>query len=282
MDAMTHHTHEQKLTLILGGTGTTGRRVADRLTAHGVPIRLGSRSATPPFDWEDETTWAPALRNVTAAYLVYYPDLVVPGAVDTVRRFVELAVSSGAHRLVLLSGRGEKQAQRAEQALIESGADWTIVRSAFFAQNFSEKAFVDLIRSGMVALPAPETGEPFVDADDIADVVVAALTEDGHSGQLYELTGPRLLTFAEAVAEIATAANREVRYLQITPEHFLATLTEDGLPGDFAAALTEVLSTVLDGRNSYLTNGVSRALGRPPRDFADYARATATTGVWNH
>lgn len=282
MDAMTHHTHEQKLTLILGATGTTGRRVADRLTAHGLPIRLGSRSATPPFDWEDEATWAPALRNVTAAYLVYYPDLVVPGAIDTVRRFVELAVSSGAHRLVLLSGRGEEQAQRAEQALIESGADWTIVRSAFFAQNFSEKAFVDLIRSGMVALPAPETGEPFVDADDIADVVVTALTEDGHTGQLYELTGPRLLTFAEAVAEIATAANREVRYLQITPEHFLATLAEEGLPGDFAAALTEVLSTVLDGRNSYLTNGVSRALGRPPRDFADYARATATTGVWNH
>lgn len=282
MDAMTHHTHEQKLTLILGGTGTTGRRVADRLIAHGVPIRLGSRSATPPFDWEDETTWAPALRNVTAAYLVYYPDLVVPGAIDTVRRFVELAVSSGAHRLVLLSGRGEEQAQRAEQALIESGADWTIVRSAFFAQNFSEKAFVDLIRSGTVALPVPETGEPFVDADDIADVVVTALTEDGHSGQLYELTGPRLLTFAEAVAEIATAANREVRYLQITPEHFLATLAEEGLPGDFAAALTEVLSTVLDGRNSYLTNGVSRALGRPPRDFGDYARATATTGVWNY
>ena len=279
---MTHHTHEQKLTLILGGTGTTGRRVADRLIAHGVPIRLGSRSATPPFDWEDETTWAPALRNVTAAYLVYYPDLVVPGAIDTVRRFVELAVSSGAHRLVLLSGRGEEQAQRAEQALIESGADWTIVRSAFFAQNFSEKAFVDLIRSGTVALPVPETGEPFVDADDIADVVVTALTEDGHSGQLYELTGPRLLTFAEAVAEIATAANREVRYLQITPEHFLATLAEEGLPGDFAAALTEVLSTVLDGRNSYLTNGVSRALGRPPRDFGDYARATATTGVWNY
>jgi uncharacterized protein YbjT (DUF2867 family) len=165
--------------------------------------------------------------------------------------------------------------------VIESGADWTIVRCAFFAQNFSEKGFEEFVRAGTVALPAPEVGEPFVDADDIADVVVAALTEDGHSGQLYELTGPRLLTFAESVAEIAAAAGRDIDYLTISAEEFIAGLVEQGIPEEEATVFAEIFGTVLDGRNAYLTNGVQRALGRPPRDFTEYARDAAATGVWN-
>jgi uncharacterized protein YbjT (DUF2867 family) len=278
---MTSETQSRKLTLVTGSSGTTGGRVAKRLAERGVPTRLGSRSGSPAFDWADESSWPAVLDGVEAAYLVYYPDLVAPGAVDTIRRFAKVAVSSGVRRLVLLSGRGEEEAQRAEQALIESGADWTIVRCAFFAQNFSEKGFEEFVRAGTVALPAPEVGEPFVDADDIADVVVAALTEDGHSGQLYELTGPRLLTFAESVAEIAAAAGRDIDYLTISAEEFIAGLVEQGIPEEEATVFAEIFGTVLDGRNAYLTNGVQRALGRPPRDFTEYARAAAATGVWN-
>jgi uncharacterized protein YbjT (DUF2867 family) len=270
----------QKLTLVLGATGTTGRRVAARLAARAVPTRLGSRSGQPPFDWADEATWPGALENVTAAYLVYYPDLVAPGAVDTVRRFAELAVASGARRLVLLSGRGEEAARRAEQAVMDSGADWTIVQAAFFAQNFSEKGFEDFVRSGTVALPAPEVGEPFMDAEDIADVVAAALTEEGHSGQLYEVTGPRLLTFAEAIAEITSATGRNIDYQRISADDFISGLLAIGTPKDEATVFAEIFSTVLDGRNAYLTDGVRRALGRPPRDFAEYARDAAASGVW--
>ncbi|HEY0573453.1 MAG TPA: NAD(P)H-binding protein [Pseudonocardia sp.] len=278
---MTSDTQSRKLTLVTGSSGTTGGRVAKRLAERGVPTRLGSRSGSPAFDWADESSWPAVLDGVEAAYLVYYPDLVAPGAVDTIRRFAKVAVSSGVRRLVLLSGRGEEEAQRAEQALIESGADWTIVRCAFFAQNFSEKGFEEFVRAGTVALPAPEVGEPFVDADDIADVVVAALTEDGHSGQLYELTGPRLLTFAESVAEIAAATGRDIGYLTISTEEFIAGLVEQGIPEEEATVFAEIFGTVLDGRNAYLTNGVQRAVGRPPRDFTEYARAAAATGVWN-
>ncbi|MCU1651692.1 MAG: NmrA family transcriptional regulator [Pseudonocardia sp.] len=277
---MTTDTHTE-LTLVLGATGTTGRRVADRLAARGVATRLGSRSGQPPFDWADETTWPAVLRDVTAAYLVFYPDLVAPGALDSVRRFTEAAVAGGVRRLVLLSGRGEELAQLAEQAVMASGADVTIVRCAFFAQNFSEKGFEEFVRAGTVALPAPEVGEPFVDADDIADVVVAALTEDGHAGQLYELTGPRLLTFEEAVAEIAKATGQDIGYQRISAAEFIAGLVEQGIPEEEAAVFAEIFGTVLDGRNAHLTDGVRRALGRPPRDFADYARDAATTGVWN-
>ena len=151
--------------------------------------------------------------------------------------------------------------------------------SAFFAQNFSEKGFEEFIRAGTVALPAPEVGEPFVDADDIADVVVAALTEDGHAGQIYEVTGPRLLSFADAVAEIAAACGRPIAYARITAQEFVDGLVTHGVPVEEAHVFAEIFGTVLDGR-THLTDGVQRALGRPPRDFATYAATTAATDVW--
>lgn len=281
MNGIGENTQEKKTTLVIGGTGKTGRRVAERLTAHGLPIRIGSRSGEPPFNWEAQATWAPTLRNVGAVYLTYYPDLAVPGAVDAVRSFVELAMASGIRRLVLLSGRGEEEAQRAEQVLQDSGADWTILRCSWFSQNFSENYLRDPVVSGEVVLPAGNVGEPFVDADDIAEVAVAALTEGRHVGQLYELTGPRLLTFAEAVGEIAKATGREIRYVQVSPEEYASALAEADLPAEFVWLVNYLFTTVLDGRNAHLTNGVQRALGREPRDFTDYARAAAAAGVWN-
>ena len=268
------------LTLVLGANGTTGSRVASRLVARGVPVRAGSRSGEPPFDWADDSTWPAVLDGVGAAYLVYYPDLVAPEALGRVSRFAERAAAGGVGRLVLLSGRGEEAAQKAEQAVMAAGASWTIVRSAFFAQNFSEKGFEDFIRSGTVTVPAPETGEPFVDAEDIADVVVAALTGDRHAGEVYEVTGPRLLRFDAAVAEIAAAARRPIAYERVTPAEFVAGMVGQGVPEEEAQVFAEIFDTVLDGRNAHLADGVQRALGRPPRDFAEYAAATAATGVW--
>jgi uncharacterized protein YbjT (DUF2867 family) len=273
-------TFGENLTLVLGANGTTGSRVTSRLAARGVPTRLGSRSGQPPFDWADERTWPAVLQGVSAAYVVYYPDLVAPEALDRVRGFTSLAARSGVERLVLLSGRGEKAAEQAEQAVMAAGPAWTVVRSAFFAQNFSEKGFEDFIRSGAVALPAPETGEPFVDAEDVADVAVAALTEDGHSGTVYEVTGPRLLPFSDAVAEIAAATGRPITYERISADEFVAGLGRLGLPEEDAHVFAEIFETVLDGRNAHLADGVQRALGRPPRDFADYAATPAATGVW--
>lgn len=269
------------MTLVLGGTGKTGRRVVERLHAGGVPVRIGSRSAKLPFEWHDQTTWAPILQNVASAYIVYYPDLAVPGAADTIRSFVEQAVHSGVRRLVLLSGRGEEEAQRCERIVQNGGADWTILRASWFNQNFSEDFLRDLVLGGVVALPGGEVGEPFVDADDIADAAVAALTEPGHAGQLYELTGPRLMTMAEAVAEIAKATSREIAFVPMSPEAFAASSAEQGVPADIVELLTYLFNEVMDGRNAHLTDGVQRALGRPPRDFAEYARDAAAAGAWD-
>lgn len=268
-------------TLVLGGTGKTGRRVAGRLGARGVPVRIGSRAGDPAFDWEDQATWAPALRGVGAVYVTYQPDLAAPGAADAVRSFVDLAVEGGVRRLVLLSGRGEEEAGRSERVVRESGVEWTILRSSFFAQNFSESFFLEPVLGGELALPAGDVSEPFVDADDVADVAVAALTGEGHAGELYELTGPRLLTFGEAVGEISRASRREVRYAPISAEEFASALDADGVPPGMVGLLTHLFTEVLDGRNARLADGVRRALGREPGDFADYAREAAATGIWN-
>jgi uncharacterized protein YbjT (DUF2867 family) len=272
---------EARSTLVLGATGRTGRRVLERLTARGVPVRAGSRSGTPPFDWEDRSTWAPVLEGMEAVYISYYPDVAVPGARETVSAFVELAVGSGATRLVLLAGRGEPEADLTEQAVRDSGADWTILRPTWFNQNFSENLFVDEILGGELATPAEDVKEPFVDLEDIADVAAAALTDDSHVGQTYELTGPRLLTFAEAVKEIADAAGREIRYVPVSIDEHTLMLTASGVPSEFVWLLRYLFTEVLDGRNAHLADGVQRALGRPPRDFSDYARDTAATGVWS-
>jgi uncharacterized protein YbjT (DUF2867 family) len=280
------NTREKQMTLVLGGTGKTGRRVAHRLVARGLPVRVGSRSGEPPFDWEDEATWAPALRDVESVYVSYtVPDLAVPGAVEVVGSFAELAVESEVRRLVLISGRGEEEAQRAERVVQEvsekAGAEWTIVRCAWFSQNFSESYFLEPILGGEVVLPAGDVPEPFVDADDIADVAVATLTEEGHAGEIYELTGPRLLTFAEALGEIAKASGRKIRYVPISVEEYSSMLAEQEIPAEYVWLLTYLFIEVLDGRNAYLTDGVQRALGREPRDFADYAREAAATGIWD-
>jgi uncharacterized protein YbjT (DUF2867 family) len=281
----TENTQEKEMTLVLGGTGKTGRRVAARLQARGLPVRIGSRSGEPPFDWEKPDTWATALDGVSAAYVSYYPDVAIPGAPEAVRAFTELAVQSGTRRLVLLSGRGEEEAQRAEQAVREvgdqAGVEWTIVRCAWFMQNFDEYFLLEPILSGEVALPSGDVPEPFVDADDIADVAVAALTEGGHAGEIYELTSPRLLTFEEAVGEIAKATGREIRFVPVSLEEFEAVLAGEQVPAEIASFLTYLFGEVLDGRNAYLTDGVRRALGREPKDFSDYARDAAATGVWS-
>jgi uncharacterized protein YbjT (DUF2867 family) len=271
---------QDELILVLGGTGKTGRRIAKRLEAKGIPMRIGSRSAVPAFDWNNDANWDDCLAGVTVAYINYAPDLAIPGAADSIQAFIDRAARHDVKHLVLLSGRGEAEAEACERIVQDSGIDWTIVRASWFNQNFSEGAFVEMVQAGQITLPAGNTPEPFIDVDDIADVVVAALTEQGHCGEIYEVTGPRLLTFADAAAEISRASGHNVAYKEIPHESFVAGAVESGAPKDVIWLLDYLFSTVLDGRNAHICDGVQRALGRPARDFSDYARKIATTDVW--
>ena len=274
-------TDNAQTTLVVGGTGTTGRRVAARLAALGLPVRIGTRSSRPRFDWDDADTWAPALEGVGAAYLTYAPDLGLPEAAGRIRLFAELARSAGVRRLVLLAGRGQHGHAPAERAVQEFGLEWTVVRSTWFAQNFSEGFLADMVAGGTVAVPAGDAVAPFVDADDLADVVVAALTEDGHGGRVYELTGPRLLGFTDAAAEISRARGADVAYLPIAEADYAAALAADGTPAALTHVLCEVFAELREGGNASTTDDVERVLGRPPRDFAVFAAAAAADGAWS-
>ncbi|MEU5086274.1 NmrA family transcriptional regulator [Streptomyces sp. NPDC021356] len=266
--------------VVTGASGRTGSRVAAAATAAGLTVRAASRARG--FDWRDATTWAPVLRGADAAYLVYPSDVGAPDAADTVGRLAREAVALGVRRLVLLSARGEEQALPTEEALRASGARWTVVRAAWFAQNLSEGPLVEELRqSGELVFPAGDVREPFVDVRDVADVVVAALTSgDRYAGQVIEVSGPRLLTFGDAVAEAAAAAGRALAYRPVPARAYGQALAGFGVPAEEAEFLVELFETLLDGRNSYLSDGVRQVLGREPRDFADFARQAAAAGVW--
>ncbi|MCX5078320.1 NAD(P)H-binding protein [Streptomyces sp. NBC_00424] len=273
----TQDAQDAPLTLVIGGNGKTGRRVAEKLRAQGRPVRVGSRTGEPAFDWHEPAGWGAALEGVDRVYVTYYPDLAFPGAAEQVGAFAEAAVAAGARRLVLLSGRGEEGAERSEDNLKASGADWTVVRAGWFNQNFDEGFFLEPVLAGEIALPTADAVEPFVDADDIADVVVAALTDDRHAGKTYELSGPRLLSFSDVAAELSKATGREISYVPVSDADYRAVLRTNDLPEDFA----ELFTLILDGRNAHVAHGVREVLGREPRDFADFAREAAATGVWD-
>ena len=265
--------------LVIGATGKTGARILERLTEQGHAVRPASRSSAIPFDWEDPATWGPALDGVSAAYISYFPDLAFPGAVEKVEALCAVAKDSGVQRVVLLSGRGEHHARLGEDVVRNSGMNWTIVRAAWFAQNFSEGYLRDPVMEGAIAVPAGDVLEPIIDVDDIADVAVAALTEEGHAGELYEVTGPRLMSFADMANVLSEVTGREIHYVPITFEQFHDGLVEVG--GEFVAdVFTAIARETLDGRNAAVTDGVQRALGRPARDFRTFASQAQDAGAW--
>jgi len=267
--------------LIIGKNGKTGARVNQRLQALGYSTRAVSRSTTPSFDWNNPTTWRSAIKDTSIAYVTYQPDLAVPNAESTIKEFVQVAAESGLKHIVLLSGRGEEGAECAEEVLKASGLSWNIVRASWFCQNFSESFMLQGILQGELVLPAGDTVEPFVDADDIADVVVAALTESGHQNKLYEVTGPRALSFAQCVQEISDALGRTVKFTHVPVDTYINALRDEGAPEDLQWLLHELFTVVFDGRNCNVMSGVEEALGRPATDFKTYVLKTIESAVWN-
>lgn len=265
--------------LVIGSTGKTGRRIAEKLTQRGYAVRHGSRNAAIPFDWDQPDTWVRALSGISSAYISFFPDLAFPGAPEKIETLTHCAKAAGVKRLVLLSGRGETHAQRCEEIVRNCGLDFTLVRAAWFAQNFSEGYLRDPVLDGVIALPAGNVVEPVVDVDDIADVAVAALTEDRHSGELYEITGPKLLSFAEVAVHLSSASKRVVRYKPITFDEFHASMLELGGPM-VADVFTDICREIMDGRNESLGDGVQRALGREPRSFVEFCEKAAADGAW--
>jgi uncharacterized protein YbjT (DUF2867 family) len=266
---------------VAGGTGKTGSRVAARLQARGTRVRIGSRHQADPFDWSRPDTWPAAIGHSDAAYIAYSPDLALPGAAGQIAEFTAVAHAQGVRRFVLLSGRGEPEAQAAEQAVLDVAPRSTVLRSSWMDQNFSESDFLDLVLGGEVALPVGPIDEPFVDIEDIADAAVESLLRPGHEGRIYEVTGPRLMTFADAVADIAAATGRQITFATVPLDAFAEVLAGIGTPDEAITLVRYLFGELFDGRNSTLGTGIQECLGRAPRDFRAYAADAAASGVWN-
>lgn len=272
----------KKNVLVLGGTGKTGKRIVERLEKLGHHVRIGSRSANPAFDWGHPAAWPKVLEGIESVYITYQPDLAVPGAKEAVAALTKVAKAQGVKKLVLLSGKGEVEAERCEQIVLGSGIDSTVIRASWFNQNFSESFFLPPIQSGVVALPFSHLGAPYVDADDLADVAVNLLLNEGHQGRIYELTGPRLWNFEEIVAAIATETGRDLKFVPISLQAFVDALTAQGVPADVVWLMEYLFTEVLDNpSNQVVTQDIERLLGRPPIDFLQYVKTTAKTGIWN-
>ncbi|WP_199443463.1 NAD(P)H-binding protein [Umezawaea beigongshangensis] len=271
-------------TLVLGATGKTGRRITARLRLRGTPVRAASRSSEIRFDWSDPGGWDEALHGVAAVYVV------PPRVPGPVHEFVAGAEAAGVRRLVLLSGHGADtwgdsafglDMRSAEEAVRGSALEWTVLRSSNFDQNFDEDVFHAPLLAGELALPAGAVPEPFIDVEDVADAAAAVLTEAGrHAGRIYELTGPRAITFREAVELISLASGRDISYRQISAAEYSAALVDEGVSEDDAHHVAEMFVMMERGLLATATDDLATVLGREPRTFEDYVVRAAAAGVW--
>lgn len=269
-------------TLVIGGTGKTGRRVVKKLKQANQYVRIGTRSHEPAFDWNDPSTYANALKGMDNAYIVYYPDLAVPGSKEAIGDLMDTAKREGLKKAVLLSGKGEREAELCEQIVAGSGLNHTIIRASWFMQNFSESFFLEPILSGYVALPKSEAKVPYVHADDIASLVVKALLEDSHHSKIYQLTGPETFTFPEVIHKISVASGREIKFRSCALREYIMDLKGLGVPESYVRLLDYLFSNVLDAPgNQVVTNDIENVLGRKPINFDEYVEETVKTGVWN-
>ncbi|GAA2781282.1 NAD(P)H-binding protein [Crossiella cryophila] len=270
--------------LVQAGTGKTGKRVARLLREQGHTVRIASRSGEPRFDWAEESTWGPALAGVDAVYVV--PLDATGDEHEQLTRFVATATAAGVRRLVMLSARdidtfAAVNSLVAERAVRESGVAWTILRPGWFNQNFDEDYFDAAVRAGEVLLATGDGLEPFIDAEDIAEVAVAAFTQDGHDGQIYDLSGAELLSFPQAVGIIAAELGREIRVVDLEPAAYAGQMAGQGMPLEFAELIARLYQRIREGKEAHLSDGVQRVLGREPRTFAAYVKNAVAAGAWN-
>jgi uncharacterized protein YbjT (DUF2867 family) len=268
--------------LVIGGTGKTGRKVVEKLQKLNHNVRVGSRNANPAFDWENPMGWAAALEGMEKVYITFQPDLAVPGALESIEELVKIAAEKEVKKLVLLSGKGEREAELCEQIVIHSGLDYTIIRASWFMENFSESFFLDPILAGHVALPKAEAKVPYVSTDDISDVAIEALIDHKHNGEIYELTGSKLFVFEEVIEMISKASKRDIQFTPISVMAYSKMMEDLGVPSDYIWLVNYLFTEVIAGKgNDIITNDVENILGRKPKKLSDYIQESVLTGVWN-
>jgi uncharacterized protein YbjT (DUF2867 family) len=266
--------------LVLGATGKTGSRVADRLSERGVSVRTAARGgADIRFDWNNPATFGGALQGVTGVYLIS-PVMRVDFA-GVVSDFLDQAEQAGVENITYLSAYGVEHAPaevalRAVELDLESRRSFThsILRPAWFMQNFSE-TFLKPVDDEIV-VPGGTGAEAFVDVEDIASVAAATLAEpEWHAGRAYAPTGPESLTLDQAARIISAAAGRTIVYRDTDRAEWVEAMVRSGVPAAYGEVLRTVTETIASGRGARPNGDVLAATGAAPVRFADFAAKTA-------
>lgn len=267
-------------TLVLGGTGKTGTRVASRLTRRGLSVRTAARhGADVAFDWDDAATHRLAVEGIDRLYLV--PPVMRTQFAEQVSAFLDLAEAAGVRHVTYLSAYGidlappEVALRTVELDLMDRPTlTHSIIRPAWFMQNFSE-TFLKPI-DGAITVPSGDGGEAFVDVEDIAAVAAATLVEPAaHAGAEYAPTGPDTLTVSQAAGIIGRVTGQPIRHVDVDRQAWVEGVIASGVPAEYGEMLQMLTDTVASGLGSRPNDDIRAVTGRPPTRFVDFAQRTA-------
>jgi uncharacterized protein YbjT (DUF2867 family) len=266
--------------LIVGGTGTTGSRVADQVRGPGVAVRIATRRPSAAehvrFDWTEPRSHAGVLTGIDAIYLVAPIGVTEPASL--VEPFLATALHAGVRRVVLLSssaipegGTGLGGLHRLVRTTVP---EWTVLRPSWFMQNFlgDHPVGTAVRESGEIVTATGDGRVAFIDAADIAAVAARALTDEEPHNTSYVLTGPEALSYADTAAIIAGVTGRPIRHRPVGPAELTDRLTAAGYPRDFAELLPGLDVAISTGTEDRVTTTVPELTGRPARSFTDFAR----------
>ncbi len=266
--------------LVTAPNSKTGKQVVKLLEKENIPFRAASRSTSPSFDWEDEKTWSPAMSGTNAIYAVIPPNLAFADMPVRFKTFLKHCEAEQIKRIVLLSGRGEEEASRIEDIALSSTIPTTVLRASWFAQNFSEGYFVEGVANGLLALPSKLVREPFIDTRDIAKAAAFALKDTSSNDNIYELTGPELLSFEDVANKFTKHLDQPVTFVYVPLEDYLNELQQFGVPSDEIELTRFLFDELLDGRNAYTTSDLNLLLGEQGTSFEQFIQHTKSSGVW--
>jgi len=268
--------------LVTGGTGKTGRLVAEQLAVRGVDARAATRHPASAdqvrFDWDDATTYGPALDGVTSVYLVAPTDRTEQ--LPVMRPFLDQAVARVPGRLVLLSAsslaEGGPMMGEVHAWIHAHAPRWTVLRPSWFMQNFTTQHLPSIINEECVYSATRDGRVPFIDTADIAAVAVEALTNPTLASDDHVLTGPEALTYDEVAKAITDASGRPVRHRRLSVEELAARYAGFGIPHHYASMLAGMDEAIANGTEDRTTMEVPQIIGRPANDLANFLASQRT------
>jgi uncharacterized protein YbjT (DUF2867 family) len=270
-------------TLVIGGTGTTGSRVATLLRDRSAAVRIATRNPVDGntehvrFDWADPTTHYAAVTGADRIYLV--APLGVADPAPVVEPFLEGALAAGVRRVVLLSSSAIPEGTTGVGALHRMvrtmAPEWAVLRPSWFMQNFTgDHPVADGIRTNGEIVTATGDGRvAFVDADDIAAVASRALLDAVPHNTEHVITGPAALSYAEAAALITEATGLTIRHTSVSTGELQARIAATGMPEAFAAVLAGLDEGIRHGSEDRVSPAVQQVTGVPARSFSEFVAA---------